>query len=179
MTLAALVLSTLLALPRATVPGYPEAAARAADVCATVALDAPLWPVSSEVAEGSPEVAATALLCSSIAYHESGLDERVGDCRTLGPRSAATWWQLEERLGWARDEVCASPFLAARVAIGHLVMHRRRCPSCGAQAWIHGYGSGDMGKPSRAGREIGNLWAHACKRAGLTCPGWGGDPVWR
>lgn len=149
----------------ALAPGAPVE--RVADLCTAEALDRPLWPVASEEAAESAEVAASAALLASIAIHESGLDPRVGNCRILGPRNAASWWQLESLDGWTRAEVCASPEVAARVALGVLTMHRRRCATCVPAQIVNGYAGGDPGKGSRAAREIVNLWATLAKRVGV------------
>lgn len=176
----ALILAALLSL---THPPTIDDAQRAADVLAPVALDRPLWAVPSEVAPDSPEVPATALLLAAIGYHESGYQHAVGSCRVRGPGGSVTHYQLlgsHALAGWTVDEVCASHEVAARAALGVIELHARRCPSCVPAQWIAGYASGDMGKGSRAAREIAGIWSTLCKGAGLTCDPYSrARPVWR
>lgn len=168
-TLSALVLAALLGFRHGPLTAADEARYEALSATiADVALDSPAWEVASEEADGSPEVAATALLLASVAQHESGILESVGTCRVLGPSRAASYFQLESLAGYAREDVCSSPDLAARIAASILVRHRRRCPRCPALALVAAYASGDPGKGSRAAREIVSMWVSASRSAGLT-----------
>lgn len=167
MTLAALVLAALVAVRP---PATDDDAARYADVAAIVADDAlnrPLWPVPSELADGSPEVTATALLDAMIAMHESGIDARVATCRIEGPRHAITYWQLETLLGWTREALCSSPALAEHVALSILLLHARRCPRCLPAQIVAAYASGNPGRDSKAAREIVGMWQRAAGLVGL------------
>ena len=173
----------LAALLRLTHPPTVDDAARAADVLAPVAFDRPLWAVPSEVADGSAEVPATALLLAAIGYHESGFQHSVGSCRVRGPGGSVTHYQLlgsHALAGWTIDEVCASNEVAARAALGVVELHARRCPRCVPAQWVAGYASGDMGKGSRAAREIVGIWATLCRASGLVCdPYTTARPRWR
>jgi hypothetical protein len=157
MDLQALVLAALLPLK----PGGDEASRRTAvDAICAAAMDAPLWPVPTEVAPGSPEVAATALLLSAIALHESHFDPRVGDCRVRGG-GAITYFQLLghfAKAGHEEEEICSSPELAARLALRVIRSQRDHCKHCSPARWFHGYASGNPGVPSRASRSTVELW---------------------
>lgn len=176
----ALILAALLSL---THPPTIDDAQRAADVLAPVALDRPLWAVPSEVAPDAPETAATALLLAAIGYHESGFQHAVGSCRVRGPGGSVTHYQLlgtHALGGWTVDEVCASNEVAARAALGVVELHARRCPTCVPAQWVAGYASGDMGKGSKAAREISDIWASLCRAGGLTCDPYAAErPKWR
>lgn len=176
----ALVLAALMSL---THPPALDDAARAADVLAPVALDAPLWPVPSELAPDAAEVPATALLLAAIGYHESGYQPAVGSCRVRGPGGSVTHYQLlgsGSLAGWTEAEVCASNEVAARAALRVVRLHAHRCPRCIPAQWIAGYASGDMGKGSRAAREIAGIWSTLCRGAGLVCDPYAtARPTWR
>lgn len=176
----------LAALLRLTHPPTIDDAARAADVLAPVALDAPLWPVPSELAPDAAEVPATALLLAAIGYHESGFQEAVGSCRLRGPGpggGSVTHYQLlgsGSLAGWTEAEVCASNEVAARAALRVVRLHAHRCPTCVPGQWIAGYASGDMGKGSKAAREIAGIWSALCRGAGLVCDPYAtARPTWR
>lgn len=176
----------LAALLRLTHPPTIYDAARAADVLAPVALDAPLWPVPSELAPDAAEVPATALLLAAIGYHESGFQEAVGSCRLRGPGpggGSVTHYQLlgsGSLAGWTEAEVCASNEVAARAALRVVRLHAHRCPTCVPGQWIAGYASGDMGKGSKAAREIAGIWSTLCRGAGLVCDPYAtARPTWR
>lgn len=173
----------LAALLRLTHPPTIYDAARAADVLAPVALDAPLWPVPSELAPDAAEVPATALLLAAIGYHESGFQEAVGSCRLRGPGGSVTHYQLlgsGSLAGWTESEVCASNEVAARAALRVVRLHAHRCPTCVPGQWIAGYASGDMGKGSKAAREIAGIWSTLCRGAGLVCDPYAtARPTWR
>lgn len=173
----------LAALLRLTHPPTVDDAARAADVLAPVAFDRPLWAVPSEVAPESPEVPATALLLAAIGYHESGFQHSVGSCRVRGPGGSVTHYQLlgsHALAGWTIDEVCASNEVAARAALGVVELHARRCPRCVPAQWVAGYASGDMGKGSKAAREIVGIWATLCRTSNLVCDPYAtARPRWR
>ena len=174
-----LVLAALLALSHP--PALADMAV-AADTIEPLALDAPLWLVSSETAPGSPEVAATALLLAAIGYHESGFSERVRRCLVRGPGGSVGAYQLlgsHALGGWTADEVCASDDVSARAALGVLRRHRDRCPTCVPAQWVAGYASGDMGRGSRAAREIVGVWSTLCRASGLVCEPYSrGGPSW-
>lgn len=176
----------LAALLRLTHPPTIDDAARAADVLAPVALDAPLWPVPSELAPDAAEVPATALLLAAIGYHESGFQEAVGSCRLRGPGpggGSVTHYQLlgsGSLAGWTEAEVCASNEVAARAALRVVRLHAHRCPTCVPGQWIAGYASGDMGRGSKAAREIAGIWSTLCRGAGLVCDPYAtARPTWR
>lgn len=176
----ALILAALLSLTR---PPTVDDAQRAADVLAPVALDRPLWAVPSELADDSPEVAGTAMLLAAIGYHESGYQHAVGSCRVRGPGGSVTHYQLlgsHALAGWTIDEVCASNEVAARAALRVVRLHAHRCPTCVPGQWIAGYASGDMGKGSKAAREIAGIWSALCRGAGLVCDPYAtARPTWR
>ena|GEM_PF-2936993 len=163
----AFLLAALLAL---THPPTLADATVAAESIEPVALDAPLWPVPSEVAPDSPEVAATGLLLAAIGFHESRFDERVRRCLTPGEGGAVSAYQLlgpSALNGWVKSEVCASDDIAVRAALGVVARHARRSARLTPAQWVAGYASGDPGKGSRAAREIVQIWAGMCQRAGL------------
>lgn len=174
-----LILAALLALAH---PPTLADATVAADSIAPVALDAPPWPVPSEVAPDSPEVAATALLVAAIGFHESRFTERVRRCLTPGEGGAVSAFQLlgsHALNGWTTAEVCASDDIAARAALGVVARHARRSARLTPAQWVAGYASGDPGKGSRAAREIVQIWAGMCQRSGLVLDPYNHvRPVW-
>lgn len=164
----ALLLAALLAL--AHPPAESDARAFVESV-APVALDRPLWPVAHDEAADSAEVAATGLLLSAIGYHESMLLPAVATCATRGPGGSVTAYQLlgtHALAGWTVAEVCASPEIATRAALGVLELHGRRGLLVPAQV-VAGYASGDAARGSRAAREIVGIWVTLCRSARVEC----------
>jgi hypothetical protein len=177
MTIEALLLAALLSVPH---PPTETDARALASVVAVAALDRPLWPVVSELAPESAEVAATGLLLLAIGYHESGADPRVADCRLRGNDDTVTAFQLLGRValaGYSKAELCASPHLAAYAGLRVLELQRNRCPACGPAAWVAGYASGDMGKVTRPAREILGIYWRFARGAGVDITG--ARPRWR
>lgn len=179
--LSDLVLAALVALHPG--PGGTDASRReAADAIAQAATDQPLWPVAAEAAEGSPEVAATALMLAAIAQHESALDPAVGSCKRPGMGGAITYFQLMPGFsfdGHEKKDICASTPLAARLALRVLRVHMKRCKNCPPSRWLNAYASGNPGRGSRASRETMELWVKLSDHARLrvfplatTAPAW-------
>lgn len=164
----ALLLAALLALSHPPT----EADARVfVDAAAPVALDRPLWPVPHDEAADSAEVAATGLLLGAVAFHESRMAQDVATCRTRGPGGSVTAYQLLGPValsGWSVAEVCASPEIASRAALGVLELHARRRLLVPAQV-VAGYASGDAARGSRAAREIVGIWVTLCRSARVEC----------
>ena len=174
MTLSALILSVLVALPHPP----PEAHARAlSEAIATAAHDAPLWATGDggETPDAIPAgEAATAAVLVGIGFHESGFLERLARCQYRGAegdhgRSLGTW-QLQGRLSWGpytRVEICDSDALQAERAVEVLQIHRRRGVSL--DGMLRAFASGNAATYTRAGRELAGNVASACRRFGLTC----------
>ncbi len=162
MSLAALTLTALLSVCRApacTEADHPRLASLAADIAAVVEERAELaaW-LPGAVAPlpwGGPaarERAALALV--AIASHESALRADVADCRRVGtdlPSVSA----FQILLPWAggpytRNQICASPRLAAERALWVLAIHAAKCSA--ALCVFQGYASGSRGRTSAAAR---------------------------
>jgi hypothetical protein len=178
MTLAALTLSVLLALP------HPPAEAHArslADAIANASHQSPLW-VTGDAGEDETAVpageGATAAVLVGIAIHESGLSERIARCRYRkgeadNGRALGSWQLLGPvaRGPYRRLELCASDALQAERAVAVLMLSRR----AGLSGMLHAFASGDASKPSQAGRELAAGVAAACKRFWIVC---GTTPRW-
>jgi hypothetical protein len=176
-TLAALTLSAILAFPSAAASDHaerPRLEALANDIAHVVVErdEVANWLPGSALplpVDGKDARRRTALALVAIAYHESGFDARVSDCRRVGsdfPSISA--FQLLGRFArgpYTRAELCASPRLAAKRALFVLAHHAKRCGSM-VKA-LRGYASGDGGKPTKAGRELHDLWQVALWRARL------------
>ena len=175
--IAALCLAALLSVPH---PPSEANALALADVVAVAALDRPLWPVVTEVAPTSPEVAATALLLLAIGYHESGSLPQVADCRVLGPSASIGYFQLLGHVslaGYSKAELCGNTQLQAYASLRVLEIHRNRCPRCGVTPWVAGYASGSMGTVTKPAREIVGIYWRFATRAGLDISG--AVPRWK
>lgn len=161
MSLVELVLAAILSVPRADAD-RARLSAVANDV-ATVATEAPF---------GSKE--ATALALVAIAQHESGFAADVQTCRRNGDGGrSVSLWQLQGPWAWdghTRAEVCASPELAATLALGVLSRHAR-CGTYGGM--FRGYASGSCATKSDAGEALCRSWVRLLGRAGYsaTCDG--------
>jgi hypothetical protein len=151
--------------------GTVETRRVAVEAIVAAASSKPLWATPADV-DPAKEVLATALVLAAVAQHESAFDPRVGDCRVRGG-GAVTYFQL---LGhWALDgheqsEVCASPALAAELALRVLNLHRRRCTHCPPSAWLAGYASGRPERPSRASKDTVKLVEKLARAAHLEIP---------
>jgi len=170
-TLSALILSVLVALPHPP----PEAHAVAlADAIATAAHDAPLW-VTGDAGETPDAIpageAATAAVLVGIATHEGGLRPEVARCAVTGDQGRSVGaFQLMRGRAWnghARAEICESDALQASLALRVLGMSRRT----GLDGMLRAYASGSAAVHTRAGRELGGNVASACRRFGLICGG--------
>lgn len=183
MTLAALVLAAILAVPFPP----PEPHARAlADAIADASHAAPLWVTGDAQEEGDIPAgeAATAAVLAGIAYHEVGFLERFARCRCRGAECdfgrALGSWQLNgplSRDGHDRAAICADDTLQARLAIGVLRRHQARAKTL--PAMLRGFASGDPGMHTKAARELAGNVAKVCERMGLVCgqtPRWKGPP---
>lgn len=168
MNLSALTLAAILSLLPATADQVAERA-RLDPLAAAIAAAVLAGPLPFE---GPAAKEASALLLAATAWHESGFDARVLDCRRRGSRGDASAFQLlgvMARGGHSVTEVCASMPLAARLALRVFVHHAKRCKWGGiASAWA-GYGTGSCGRPMFARNANG-------KRVDLTaarCWTWG------
>lgn len=193
MTLTELVLTSILALARAPavdkVAERPRLEALAADVAGAVddaRSDNPFaGPASREAA---------ALVLVAVAFHESGFDARVQDCRLTGDRRpgqgphegpSVSLWQLKGwsgRGGLPRQLVCSSPRAAAARALRVFAAHAKRCSRSSWLAAFQGYASGSCGRESfvtyrskdgalrsqAAGAARCRTWARLAARAGLS-----------
>ena len=178
MTLAALTLSVLLALPH---PPAEDHARALSEAIANAAHQSPLW-VTGDAGETDGAIpageAATAAVLVGVGYHESGFLERIARCRYRGlegdrGRSLGSW-QLQGPVSHGahnRVTICESDAIQAERAVAVLMMHRRT----GLAGMLHAFASGDAAKPSRAGRELAANVAAACRRFGLVC---GTTPRW-
>jgi hypothetical protein len=193
-TLAEVVLAAVLSLGRApavdVVAERPRLEALAADVALAVRDASAQNPFT-----GPARDEAAALVLVAVAFHESGFDARVQDCRLTGDRRrgqaphegpSVTLWQLKgawARGGLTREEVCRSPRLAAAQALRVFAGHARRCARSPWLAAFQGYASGSCGRESlvayrtqegdvavkqqRAGLVRCATWERLAKRAGL------------
>lgn len=170
MELAPLVLAALSALPRPP-GGTAETRREAVDAIVAAASERPLFERAAG-SDGTAEIAATALVLAAIAQHESSFDPRVGSCRVRGG-GAISYFQLLGAFslgGHSQAEVCASPTLAARLALRVLHLQKRRCKSCTIPSWLAGYASGSPARPSRASRETEKLLVALARHASLRLP---------
>ena len=177
MTLAALTLSVLLALPHPPAEAHARALSEA---IAAASHASPLWVTVTVDGEDSIPAgeAATAAVLVGVGYHESGFLERIARCRYRGlegdrGRSLGSW-QLQGPVSHGahnRVTICESDAIQAERAVAVLMMHRRT----GLAGMLHAFASGDAAKPSRAGRELAANVAAACRRFGLVC---GTTPRW-
>lgn len=172
-----LVLSALSALP--TPPGGTVETRREAAEAIVAAAEAD--PLFAKEGDGSAAVTATALVLAGIAQHESSFDPRVGRCERRGG-GAISYFQLLGDFsmgGHSKKEICASPALAAKLALRVLHLHKRRCKGCGPSSWLAGYASGNPKRPSRTSRETEKIVVALGKEAGVDLAMRGAKaPVW-
>lgn len=113
---------------------------------------------------------ASALALVSIAAGESAFAAEVADCRRVGAdHPSITAWQLLGRWAsgpYSREELCASPRLAAERALWVLAVHAERCGTP-AKAFA-GYASGDCGRDSHAAREHCRRWGRLADAHGVS-----------
>lgn len=179
MELVPLVLAALSALPRPP-GGTAESRTEAVEAIVAAARDRPLFE-RGEGSDGSAEVAATALVLAAVAQHESSFDPRVGSCKVRGG-GAISYFQLLGAWslgGHTQAEVCASPALAAQLALRVLHLQKRRCKGCAISSWLAGYASGTPSRPSRASRETEKVLVALAGHASLRLPASpGAAPAW-
>lgn len=168
--LVPVVLAALSLLPRP--PGGTETSRRVAvEAMVTAATEKPLF-ARDPGGDGSAEIAATALLLAAVAQHESSFNPRVGDC-TIRGGGAISYFQLLGEFslgGHTRAEICASPLLAAQLALRVLHLQRSRCKGCAPSDWLAGYASGAPRRPSRTSRETLKVLEQLAKNAHLSVP---------
>lgn len=170
MDLVALVLSALAALPHPA-GGTPASRQVAVEAIVAAATDKPLFPIA-EGSDGSAEVAATALILAAIGQHESAFNPRVGNCQIRGG-GAISYFQLLGDFslgGHSKSEICASPALAARLALRVVSLQKTRCKRCTPSEWLAGYASGTPSRPSRTSRETLKVLESLVKHAHLSVP---------
>ncbi len=170
MDLAALVLAALAALPRPA-GGTAESRKVAVDAIVAAAAERPLFERATD-GDGSAELAATALVLAAVAQHESAFDPRVGSCQIRGG-GAISYFQLLGAYslgGHSKAEVCASPALAAKLALRVLHLQKRRCKQCSISSWLAGYASGSPSRPSRTSRETEKVLVALARHASLRLP---------
>jgi len=169
-SLATLVLAALAALPRPP-GGTRESRAEAVDAIVAAANERPLFERAAG-SDGTAEIAATALVLAAVAQHESSFDPRVGSCVVHGG-GAISYFQLLGAYslgGHTKAEVCASPSLAAKLALRVLHLQKRRCKQCDLSGWLAGYASGSPSRPSRTSRETEKLVVALARHASLRPP---------
>ncbi|HEU4405227.1 MAG TPA: hypothetical protein VFS43_08050 [Polyangiaceae bacterium] len=150
------------------------------------ALD-PLWGAPVALDDDTPvpaHVAATATLLWAIGAHESGMREEVRRCAIKGDQGRSIGlFQLQRGWTWAgnaQGDICASDALQVRLALRVLKTYRSMSRGAPPRFWINGYASGDGGRPTRASKEIRDLWERFSTRVGLRVfPASGAAPVWR
>ncbi|MCU0682411.1 MAG: hypothetical protein MUF34_09175 [Polyangiaceae bacterium] len=137
------------------------------------ALD-PLWGEPVALDEESPvpsHVAATATLLWAIGFHESGMRESVRRCGVKGDHGRSVGlFQLQRGWTWGGHEqgdICASDALQVRLALRVLKTYKSMNRGAPPRFWINGYASGDGGHPTRASKELRDLWERFSARAGL------------
>jgi hypothetical protein len=136
----------------------------------------------SPVFSGDAGEAATAIMLTSIARHESDLFESTRRCRRNGDfgRSIGLFQVKQGPFGWqghAREDICASDQLQARLAVRILSAHRERCRACGHAFLLRAYATGDGGTESKASTDTIAIFERLTRKAGIVVDG--GRAVWR
>jgi hypothetical protein len=120
--------------------------------------------------KGPEARAATALALVAIAFHESGFNAKVSDCRRLGAfEPSITAFQLHgvfSRGPYTMKELCRSPRLAAERALYVFSHHAGRCRT--PLQWHSGYAGGNCGRAYAAAKRQCAIWERLTRAAGLT-----------